>query len=66
MTQTTSSSITDIVRDYLALWTQSDPVGARGTAIAAVWAPDGTEFLEGVEFRGHDEGNPCVPSSTFT
>lgn len=54
MTQTTSSSITDIARDYLALWTQPDPA-ARRAAIATVWAPDGTEFLDGVQFRGYDE-----------
>lgn len=54
MTQTAASSITGIARDYLALWTQPDPA-ARRAAVAAVWAPDGTEFLDGVQHRGHDE-----------
>lgn len=54
MTQTTSSSIIDIAREYLAVWTQPDPA-VRRAGVASVWAPDGTEFLEGVQFRGYDE-----------
>ena len=28
---------------------------ARRTAIAGLWAPDGAEFVEGAQFRGHDQ-----------
>lgn len=54
MTETASSQITDITRDYIAMWSVPDPA-ARRAAIAALWAPDGVEFLDGVQFRGYDE-----------
>jgi hypothetical protein len=54
MTETTSAPITDITRKYMAVWSEPDPA-ARRAAIAALWAPDGVEFLDGVQFRGHDE-----------
>jgi hypothetical protein len=38
---------------YLAVWSEPDPQRRRA-AIAGLWAPDGTEFVEGVQFRGHD------------
>ena len=39
---------------YLAVWSEPDP-GSRRTAIAGLWAPGGTEFVEGTQFRGHEE-----------
>jgi hypothetical protein len=39
---------------YPAAWSEPDP-GARRAAIAGLWAPDGAEFVEGVQFRGHEE-----------
>jgi hypothetical protein len=46
--------ITDVVRRYLAVWSEPDP-GRRRGAIAALWAPDGAEFVEATQFRGHDQ-----------
>jgi hypothetical protein len=43
-----------IVDRYLAVWSEPDPE-LRRRAIAGLWAPDGTEFVEGVQFRGHQE-----------
>jgi hypothetical protein len=45
----------DIIGRYVAVWNESDPV-ARGAAVAAIWAPDGVEFLEaGTQYRGREE-----------
>ena len=39
---------------YLAVWSEPDPA-ARRAAVAALWAPDGVEFIDGgIQFRGHD------------
>lgn len=38
---------------YLAVWSEPDPQRRRA-AIAGLWAPDGIEFVEGVQFRGRD------------
>jgi SnoaL-like domain len=46
--------MTEIADRYLAVWRESDPV-ARRAAIADLWAPDGVEYVEGVQFRGRDE-----------
>ena len=46
--------MTEIANRYLAVWRESDPA-ARRAAIANRWAPDGVEYIEGVQFRGHDE-----------
>ena len=54
MTETTSSAITEITRKYLAVWSEPDPA-ARRAAVASLWAPDGVEFIDGTQFRGHDE-----------
>lgn len=54
MTQTTSSAITQITRQYIAVWNDPDPA-ARRAAVESLWAPDGVEFLDGTQFRGHDE-----------
>ena len=37
---------------YLAAWSEPD-AQRRRQAIASLWAPDGIEFVEGVQFRGH-------------
>ena len=43
-----------VVGRYLAVWSEADPESRR-TAIAGLWAPDGAEFVEGAQFRGHDQ-----------
>jgi len=43
-----------IAERYLAVWSEPDPA-ARDAAIAGLWAPDGAEFTEGTQFRGHEE-----------
>jgi hypothetical protein len=43
-----------VVGRYVAVWSEPDP-RSRRTAIAGLWAPDGVEFVEGAQFRGHDE-----------
>jgi hypothetical protein len=54
MSQITELETTGIAARYLAVWSEPDQ-GARRAAIAALWAPGGTEFVEGVRFRGHEE-----------
>jgi hypothetical protein len=54
MNTMTESTASTIVARYLAVWSEPDPVSRRA-AIAGVWAPDGAEFVEGVQFRGHAE-----------
>jgi hypothetical protein len=54
MTVTTSSAITDIIRKYMAVWAEPDPA-ARRAAVASLWVPDGVEFIDGTQFRGHEE-----------
>jgi hypothetical protein len=44
----------DIASRYLAVWREPDPA-ARRAAIASLWAPDGVEYVEGIQFRGHAE-----------
>jgi hypothetical protein len=44
----------EIADHYFAVWTEPDP-DARRAAIAKVWAPDGVEYIEGKQFRGHAE-----------
>lgn len=39
---------------YLAVWSEPDP-GLRRKAIAELWTSDGVEFVEGTQFRGHEE-----------
>jgi hypothetical protein len=51
MTSTTDPGL--VAGRYLAVWSEPDP-GRRRRAIAALWAPDGTEFVEGAQFRGHE------------
>jgi len=55
MTETTGPITTEIADRYLAAWNEPDPA-ARRAAVAALWAPDGVEFVDGgTQFRGHDE-----------
>jgi hypothetical protein len=55
MTETTELTTGQIAGRYLAVWSEPDPA-ARRAAVAALWAPDGVEFIDGgIQFRGHDE-----------
>jgi hypothetical protein len=54
MTQITEPSTAEIVRRYADVWSEPDPERRRA-AIAALWAPDGAEFVEGIQFRGQQE-----------
>jgi hypothetical protein len=53
MTETTEAAarITD---RYVAVWSEPD-AAARRAAIGSLWEPDGVEYVEGVQFRGHEE-----------
>jgi len=46
--------VESVVGRYVAVWSEADPASRR-TAIAGLWAPDGAEFVEGAQFRGHDQ-----------
>jgi hypothetical protein len=46
--------MTEIASRYLAVWREPE-LGARRAAIASLWAPDGVEYVEGKQFRGHAE-----------
>jgi hypothetical protein len=39
---------------YLAVWSEPDPQSRRA-AVASLWEPDGAEYVEGTQFRGHEE-----------
>ena len=57
MTETSTSELAagEIADRYLAVWSEPDP-SARRAGVAALWAPDGVEFIDGgIQFRGHDE-----------
>jgi hypothetical protein len=54
MTEMTEPKTAAIAGRYLAVWSEPDPA-ARRAAIAGLWAPDGAEFTEGAQFRGHEE-----------
>lgn len=54
MPQITQQTTAEVVARYLAVWSEPDPESRRA-AIAGLWAPDGTEFVEGAQFRGHAE-----------
>lgn len=54
MTETLSPAIHDLTRRYVAVWSEPDPA-ARRAAVTSLWAPDGAEFIDGKQFRGHDE-----------
>ncbi|WP_345433724.1 nuclear transport factor 2 family protein [Actinoallomurus vinaceus] len=61
MTASTTSTIDleQIVGRYVAVWSEPDPESRR-SAIADLWAPDGVEFIEGVQFRGYEELNARI------
>ncbi|QMU70104.1 nuclear transport factor 2 family protein [Streptacidiphilus sp. P02-A3a] len=48
----TTTDIDRTVERYLAVWSEPDAAARRG-AVARLWAPDGVEFVEGAQFRGH-------------
>lgn len=52
--QTTATDVDQIVQRYVDVWSEPD-AAARRRAVARLWAPDGVEFIEGTQFRGHDE-----------
>ncbi|MFH9355320.1 nuclear transport factor 2 family protein [Kitasatospora sp. NPDC017646] len=52
MSQTTAIDVDRIVQRYVAVWGEPDPA-ARERAVAELWVPDGVEFVEGAQFRGH-------------
>ena len=49
---TTTTDVDRIVRRYVAAWSEPD-TAARKQAVAELWTPDGVEFVEGAQFRGH-------------
>jgi hypothetical protein len=54
MPQITEPGTAEIAARYVAVW--SEPAAqARRAAIARLWAADGAEFVEGIQFRGHEE-----------
>jgi hypothetical protein len=54
MTETIRLVADEIADRYLAVWSEPDPA-ARRAAVAALWAPDGVEFVDGgIQFREHD------------
>lgn len=54
MTKTYPIDPERIVGRYTAVWSEPDP-RSRREAIAGLWAPGGTEFVEGTRFQGHEE-----------
>jgi class 3 adenylate cyclase len=55
MTETTGLVTGEIADRYLAVWREPDPA-ARRAAVAALWAPDGVEFVDGgIQHHGRDE-----------
>ncbi|MGH3169535.1 MAG: nuclear transport factor 2 family protein [Trebonia sp.] len=44
----------DTIERYMAVWNEPNP-DARRAAVASVWTADGTEFVEGKQYRGHEE-----------
>ena len=54
MSQLTQPTTDEVVSRYVDVWSEPDPQ-ARRAAIAGLWAADGAEFVEGIQFRGHEE-----------
>jgi hypothetical protein len=54
MPQTAQQHTREIVTRYTAVWNEPNAESREG-AVRALWRPDGTEFVEGMAFRGHDE-----------
>jgi hypothetical protein len=53
MTETTEAAVRTITDRYLAVWNEPD-ARARLAAIASLWEADGAEYVEGIQFRGHE------------
>jgi hypothetical protein len=53
MTETMQAAVRTITDQYLAVWNEPD-AQARRAAIASLWEPDGVEYVEGIQFRGHE------------
>jgi hypothetical protein len=54
MTETTEAAARTITDRYVAVWSEPDPQSRRA-AIASLWERDGVEYVEGTQFRGHEE-----------
>jgi hypothetical protein len=54
MTETTEAAARTIIDRYVAVWSEAD-AEARRAAIGSLWEPDGVEYVEGIQFRGHKE-----------
>jgi hypothetical protein len=54
MTETTEAAARTITDRYLVVWSEPDPQSRRA-AIASLWEPNGVEYVEGTQFRGHEE-----------
>src|ERR1700733_5431908 len=54
MTETTEAAARTITDRYLGGWSEPD-AQSRRAAIGGLWEPDGVEYVEGVQFRGHEE-----------
>lgn len=54
MTETTEVAARTITDRYLGVWSEPD-AHARRTAVGSLWEPDGVEYVEGIQFRGHEE-----------
>lgn len=52
MPQTVTRDVDRIVERYVAVWSEPD-AAARERTVGELWAPDGVEFVEGTQFRGH-------------
>jgi len=52
--RTTRNWTPELVADtYVSIWSEPDAHNRR-SVIAQLWAADGTEYVEGAQFRGHD------------
>jgi hypothetical protein len=54
MSETTEAAARTITDRYLAVWSEPD-ARSRRAAIGSLWEPDGVEYVEGTQFRGHEE-----------
>ena len=50
----TTEAAARIIDRYVAVWSEPD-AEARRAAIGSLWEPDGVEYVEGIQFRGHQE-----------
>ena len=53
MTETTEAAVRTITDRYLAVWNEPD-AQSRLAAIASLWEADGAEYVDGIQFRGHE------------